>query len=387
MFGDPSDLLPGVESRAVTFENPTGAKGAGGTAANGRKGAPWRRVEAGETVTLLDLDGPGTLRHWWMTVPPASPAQLRALVLEVFYDGADEPSISVPWLDFFGVAQGRPTAFASALTTVQEARGFNSFVPMPFRDHVRVQVTNGSDSPIPQLYFQIDLTLEAAASTERGLLHVQFRRENPTTMGRDAVIAADLAGPGRFLGCVVGVRTIDEGMWYGEGEVKVFLDGDDELPTICGTGLEDYVGTAWGMGAHHAPFAGSPLQVRGGPGAMPAHVGFYRWHVPDPIVFSSGVRVTIQQIGMSMFVAGQEEQFEAYAATHPAAGGGWAREIPGIVAMGIHERVDDVSTAGFTYCRDAQAVPRVDVAAATADLDRLPGDAIDPLEAMFSMLP
>jgi hypothetical protein len=384
LFGDPSLLLPGVESRSASFENPTAAKGAGGTAAGGRKGAPWRRIEPGETVTLLDVEGPGTIRRWWMTIPPAEPPHMRAVWLEVFYDGLPEPS--VPWLDFFGVAQGRPTEYSSALTSVQEARGFNNVMPMPFARHVRVEVTNGSAEAIPQLYYQIDLTLEGRIAPDRGLLHVTFDRRNPTTMGDDMVLAEKLSGPGRFLGCVVGIRTIDEGFWYGEGEVKAYLDGDDALPTICGTGLEDYVGTAWGMGAHHAPYAGSPLLVPGGPGPMPAHVGFYRWHVPDPVVFQRDLRVTLQQIGMSLFVAGQDEQFEAFAATHPACGGGWYRDIPGLVAMGIHERVDDVSAAGFVYCREPQPVPERDIAAAVADLERLSGDRVDPHEPMFQML-
>src|SRR5262245_18156289 len=105
---DPSRIDLELDSRAVSFENPTGARGAGGTAHGGRKGAPSRRIEAGERVVLADLEGPGTIRHLWLTFPPAPPERMRAPVLEVFYDGAAEPSISVPALDFFGLPHGRP---------------------------------------------------------------------------------------------------------------------------------------------------------------------------------------------------------------------------------------------------------------------------------------
>lgn len=250
-FIDPSSLCIGLKSRAVTFENPTGGKGTGGTRARGRKGAPSRVVGAAERVVLADIEGPGTVRHIWCTIPPAPPDVMRSMVIEVFYNDRTAPSISVPLLDFFGIPCGRPTPFASALTSAQEGRGFNSYIPMPFVDRVRIEFVNGSAGPTI-LYYQVDLTL-GDATPGNGLLHATFRRENPTTLGRDFVIAEGLVGPGRFLGCVVSVRPIDGGRWYGEGEVKVYLDGDDHWPTICGTGLEDYAGSAWGMGRHHAP--------------------------------------------------------------------------------------------------------------------------------------
>ena len=377
----------GLDSRSVTFENPTGARGAGGTAGAGRKGAPSQRLRAGARVVLADLEGPGVVRHVWMTFPPAPPEAMRAVWMEVFYDDAAEPSISVPCLDFFGAPHGRPVAYASALTSMPEARGLNAYFPMPFRGRMRVELTNASSRAI-ELYYQIDYTRQAAIPGDVGLLHCSFRRENPTTMGRDFVIAEVREGPGRFLGCVVGVRVLDGGTWYGEGEVKIFRDGDRDLPTICGTGLEDYVGSAWGMGVHHGPYAGAPLIVdqRGAdavPLSLPAFVGFYRWHVVDPIVFTDELRVTIQQIGMHTLPAGASAEFSEFAASHPAAGFGWLRGIPGIEAIGLHERVDDYSAAAFFYCAQAQPVARLDVGAAVADLDRLPHERPDPMEAFF----
>jgi hypothetical protein len=388
MWADPSRLDLTLDSRAVTFENPSGGRGAGGAAHGGRKGAPSRLVGGGERVVLAEIDGPGTIRHFWCTVPPAPPHDMRALTLEVFYDGRADPSISVPLLDFFAAPVGRPVAYASMLTVVAEGRGFNAYFPMPFREHVRVELTNHSSRPV-MLYFQLDYTLEPALHADASYLHASFRRENPTTMKDDFVIVDGFDGPGRFLGCAVGIRTIDAGMWYGEGEVKVFRDGDDELPTICGTGLEDYVGSAWGMGPHAGPYAGAPLDVRpagSDPMAIPAFVAFYRWHVPDPIVFTDDLRVTIQQIGAARFETGREAEADAYFATNPPAGQGLLRDVlPGTAVFGIAERVDDYSAAAFVYLRDVQPAPRVDPVAACADLERRPYETPSPFESFLGL--
>lgn len=383
IYSDPSRIDLSLDSRAITFENPTGARGAGGSAHGGRKGAPSRLLAPGERVLLADIAGPGTIRHIWMTFPPAPPEAMRALWMEVTYDGAPAPSISVPCLDFFGLAHGRPVPYASALTSAQEGRGFNAYFPMPFRDRFRMEITNPSRRSLP-FYYQADYTLEAALPADAGYLHAAFRRENPTTMQRDFVIADGLRGPGRFLGCVVGVRVLDGGPWYGEGEVKVYRDGDAALPTICGTGLEDYVGSAWGMGAHTAPYAGVPLDVRRERAPSPDFVSFYRWHLPDPIVFHESLRVDIQQIGYALFREGEEAEFERFAATHPAAGSGWRRNSrPGVIAEGICERVDDYCATAFVYCRDPRAVPRLDLASALADIGRLDYERPSPMERGF----
>jgi hypothetical protein len=383
VWPDPSLLPSGTESRAITFENPAGARGRGGTAAGGRKGAPSRLLEPEATVPLADIAGPGTVRHIWMTFPPMPPEEMRAVWLEVRYEELGEPSISVPALDFFGLPMGRPVPYASVFTSAPEGRGFNAYFPMPFRRRFRMELTNASRRTIP-LYYQVDYTLEANLPENAAYLHVTFRRENPTVMGRDFVICEGLRGPGRFLGCAVGIRVLDEGMWYGEGEVKVYLDGDRDLPTICGTGLEDYVGSAWGMGAHNAIYAGSPLEVRRPGSRQPDFVGFYRWHVPDPILFHHDLRVTIQQIGATSFRAGQEAGFEAFAATHPAAGEGWERDRPGLAARGIYERVDDYCATAFVYCQEPQPVPRLDVPSALADLARKDYEQPHPFEGFLA---
>ena len=135
---NPAVIDPSLDSRAVSFENRGGGRGAGGSAAGGRKGRPNKLLRPDERVVLGDIAGPGTVRHIWLTVPSAPPEQLRSLILEVFYGGADEPSVSVPMVDFFGAPHGRPVDYESALTSILEGRGFNSYVPMPFRDRIRL---------------------------------------------------------------------------------------------------------------------------------------------------------------------------------------------------------------------------------------------------------
>jgi hypothetical protein len=203
---NPAFIDPSLDSRAVTFENVRGDRGAGGSAHGGRKGAPNRRIAPGERVVIADIAGSGVVRHLWMTFLPAPPERMRSLVLEVFYGDADEPSVSVPCLDFFGLPHGRPAPFASALLSAQEGRGFNAYLPMPFRDGVRFEIWNAGERP-NVLYFQLDYTLEAEVPASLGYLHAGFRRENPTTMRRDFTIVDGLAGPGRFLGCNVGAPT------------------------------------------------------------------------------------------------------------------------------------------------------------------------------------
>ena len=280
---------------------------------------------------------------------------------------------TVACLDFFGLAHGRTTDYFSALTAVQEGRGFNAYFPIPFKKHVRIELTNSRSSQI-DLYYQVDYTLQEI-DPEAGYLHVMFNRENPTTLKKDFVIASGLKGPGRFLGSTVGIRVLQDGMlWYGEGEFKLYRDGDEQLPTICGTGLEDYVGSAWGMTPHTSLYAGVPIQVappdRKGVGtnALPDLVSFYRWHLADPIVFHETLTATIQQIGYMVIPSDKDDLIKKY---HPA-GMGWQVNRPefdsNTYAAGLAERQDDYSAAAFVYCRMPQPVPRLNIKAAVADI-------------------
>ncbi len=383
---DPARIDLTQAIRTISFENPSGAKGAAATAHHGRKGAPSRMLAAGERVVLADAAGPGCVRHFWLTFPPLPPHEMRAPLLELFYDGAGEPSVSVPVLDFFGCPLGRPVAFASQWNAAQEARGFNSWLPIPFRRSLRVELANATSRRFP-LYYQIAYT-EGALAENAGLLHVAWRRENPTQLKRDFTIVEGLRGPGRFFGCNVGIRVLpDEGFtWYGEGELKIYLDGDRESPTWCGTGLEDYVGSAWGLGAHATPLQGAPLILQAPGAPMPELVSFYRWHDPDPICFARELRVTLQQIGAVPVPKGQPALRERLERAGRVAGGGWMRAGGELEAFGICERQDDVCATAYLYLQDPQPVPRVDPSVACADLERRAWEAPNPFERALAAI-
>lgn len=376
---DPTYIDTRLDSRSISFENPTGIRGGGGKAGNGRKRHPFRILNPGEKIVLADVTGSGTVRHIWTMLSGLRPEVARALRLEVFYDGLSNPSISVPILDFFGLPHGRCAEYYSALVSVHEGRGLNSHIPMPFGRSIRVEFTNESAEHIG-LFYQIDYTLESSPRRQPSYLHAAFRRENPTTLRRDFVIAEGLKGPGRFLGCSVGVRVIDKGPWYGEGEVKIYRDGDRDFPTYCGTGLEDYVGSAYGSGRHYGLYSGAPINipdtaslVAPQPFANPTFVGFYRWHLPDPIMFSNELRVTIQQIGgAEEFKKGQEAAFAAYRKNHIAAGPGWYPGEKDSLGAALIERSDDYCATAFIYCQTPQPVSPYSTELAVRDIGLIP---------------
>lgn len=291
LIQQPYDLDTRLESRSISFENPTGERGAGGKAASnlgaGRKGSPSRSLKAGEEVQLCDLEGPGTIRHIWVTTA-RDPLNLRALVIRAYWDGQEHPSIESPLGDFMGFAHGKVMAYQSAVHTVGQNAGMNFWLPMPFRRQARFTLTNEGGKTVP-LFYQIDYTLRDKHPRDVGRLHVLFRRENPTTIKEDFELLPQRHGKGRFIGSVIGIRAL-EGNWWGEGEVKVYLDGDTDFPTLCGTGSEDYVGLSWGIQQTPFHYLGCSLDQKG-------FVSMYRWHLPDPILWREDVRITIQQIG------------------------------------------------------------------------------------------
>lgn len=287
-----------LQSHSITFENPDGAKGAGGKAASplgvGRKGSPARMLPAGETTDLAAIQGPGTIRHMWMTTYNVADA-LRGLVIRIYWDNQAWPSVEAPLGDFFGFAHGVTDPFCSVAHSVTEKYGMNIWLPMPFRQCARVTISNDLDIDV-LFFFQINYTLGDRHSDTAGCLHAIFRRENPTTPGQDFEILPKRSGTGRYLGTVLGVRPADTN-WWGEGEVKIYLDGDQEFASIVGTGAEDYVGLSWGLQPNAFHYHGANF-VRGerldtGP------VSMYRWHVPDPLFWHQDIRVTVQQIGLS----------------------------------------------------------------------------------------
>lgn len=310
----------GGRSRAANAENPRGERGGGGRAASslgpGRKGRPCVALAPGETATLADIEGAGVIRHLWITVADQTerdPFVLRNLVLRMWWDGEATPSVETPLGDFFCNGFGRRAIVNSTPMLVAPTGGMNCYLPMPFASHARIEITSEHPATIEAFFWQVDYELLDTIPEDAGRLHAQFRRTNPTVHGIDHVLVDGIRGTGQYIGTFIGVAALER-FWWGEGEMKFFIDGDDDYPTICGTGLEDYAGGAWAFedsaGGHSrpltfsGPYGGYPLRAteddsRFSPYARamaPMH-GVYRWHLPDPIRFTADLRVTLQQIG------------------------------------------------------------------------------------------
>lgn len=299
-------LDTGLVSRSISFENPTGAPGEGGKAASnlgvGRKGSPMRPIKPGETLQLCDIEGPGTIRHIWLTTRD-EPENLRSLVIRAYWEGQEHPSIECPLGDFFGFAHGKVMPYFSAVHSVGPRAGMNIWLPMPFTKRARITLTNETQTDrTPPIYYQIDYTLGDKHPEDVGRLHVLFRRANPTTQKKDFELLPLRQNKGRFIGVVIGVRNLHPGQWWGEGEIKVYMDGDTEFPTICGTGSEDYVGLSWGMQQVPFFYQGCSLDQKN-------FVSMYRWHLPDPIAWQKECRITIQQIGWNKGLVETEDDW------------------------------------------------------------------------------
>jgi len=298
------------KSRAVNAENPTGAKGGarareglGGHAGRdlgvGWKVSPAYEFPSGTTLTLGDIEGPGIIRHIWMTCDPKT---WRSVILRFFWDDEPSPSIEVPLGDFFASGWCERTIVNSQPVAAMAGGGLNCYWPMPFRASARITAENrGAD--IPQFFFQIDYSLEQVAD-DAAYFHAQWRRSNPVEHGVHTILD-DVAGPGHYVGTYLAWQTNNNG-WWGEGEVKFYLDGDTDYPTICGTGTEDYVGGAWAFeqepGAGYLPYTSPYLgfhQVTPMDNFARSNrrFGMYRWHIPDPIRFEEDLRVTVQALG------------------------------------------------------------------------------------------
>ena len=280
----------GAQTRWASFENPGAVPGAGGMANQGAKGAAYESLLPGQETVLLDVAGSGVVRRIWMTVRQQDAAMLRSLRLDMYWDGAETPAVSVPLGDFFGAVHGRLVQLENAFVSSPEARSFNAYFEMPFRTGARVVVANDSDRPVTQLFYEINFTLEEVPE-DALYFHAAWRRERWTALGEDFEILPEVQGRGRFLGAHVGLllNPVYDG-WWGEGEVKIYLDGDTDWPTLVGTGTEDYVGTGWGQGLFQHRYHGSTHNADG-------VIGFYRYHLPDPVYFQEHCRVTLQQMG------------------------------------------------------------------------------------------
>ncbi|MBI2940082.1 MAG: DUF2961 domain-containing protein [Chloroflexi bacterium] len=303
--------LSRARTRSISAENPAGDKGKGGMATEGTGaqyardlGQGWKispsiHIAPHGTVVLADIAGPGAIQHMWMTCQPGA---WRRLVLRAYWDGEERPSVETPYGDFFCNGWCQLSNVNSLPVAVNPAGGMNSYWPMPFRESARITLESLADDPIT-LYYQIDYTLTEVPE-DAAYFHAQWRRNNPLPYKAVHTILEGVRGRGHYIGTYMAWGVNNSG-WWGEGEIKFYLDGDGEFPTICGTGTEDYFGGAWCFqqpkgeyGLYSTPFLGfSQLIKPDGLFQSQQRFGLYRWHIMDPIRFEEDLRVTIQALG------------------------------------------------------------------------------------------
>jgi hypothetical protein len=303
--------LSHAKTRSISPENFTGEKGKGGMATEGTGkdragdlGQGWKispsiHILANTTVTLGEIEGPGVIQHIWMTTHPKN---WRNLILRVYWDGEEEPSIQTPYGDFFCCGWNERCNVQSLPVAVNPAGGFNSYWEMPFRKSARMTLENiGDDMAV--LYYQVDYALTTIPD-DAAYFHAHWRRSNPLAYKEVHTIVDHIKGHGHYVGTYLAWGVNNNG-WWGEGEIKFFLDGDGEFPTICGTGTEDYICGAWNFEqpqgeycAFNAPFSGLPQVIKpNGLYRSQMRFGMYRWHIMDPIRFESDLVVSIQALG------------------------------------------------------------------------------------------
>jgi hypothetical protein len=309
-------LMSDARTRSISPENPTGAKGKGAIMVpklgdpeqphanlfahlgRGWKTRPFLTLKSGKTATLADVEGSGTIQHIWIVSDEA-----RSCVIRFYWDNETTPSIEAPLTDFFAVGHGKYATVNSLPVVVNvaptgAASALNCFWPMPFRKHARITLTNDAKADIDLFTYQITYA-ETAVPENAGYFHAQYRRKN-TAKQNPYVILDGVRGKGQYVGTFLAWSQLSSD-WFGEGEIKFYMDGDKEFPTICGTGTEDYFLSSYGFSRMYStPFVGVTLaDGAGNPPRFQAGVkwSMYRWHVMDPIRFGRDLRVTIQALG------------------------------------------------------------------------------------------
>jgi len=295
-------LLSKAKTRSISAENPRGAVGGGGREipdandAASRLGKGWKvrpciTLPKNSTTTLCEIEGPGIIQHIWIT---SDSKAYRDCVLRFFWDEEESASIEVPLGDFFANGHGLRYNVNSLPVVVNPTGGFNSYWPMPFAKKCRITIENQRWEDMGGFFYQISYAL-GDIPENAGYFHAQWRRSVTDRQKPEHTILESVRGHGHYVGTFLAWTQLANG-WWGEGEIKFFIDGDKEYPTICGTGTEDYFGGAWGFeDTFSTPFLGYPLW-RKEAGEVPKH-GLYRWHVLDPIRFEKTIRVTIQALG------------------------------------------------------------------------------------------
>ncbi len=323
--------LSDAKTRSISPENFTGEKGQAGRADEGtgakcarELGRGWKvspsvDVEAGQTFTIADIKGPGAIQQIWMT--PAS-IPWRNAIIRIYWDGQEHPSVECPVGDFFACGWGRYAQVTSLPVCVNPGSAFNCYWEMPFRKHCRITIENRDPEKGLRLYYQVNYTLTEVPE-DAAYFHAQFRRSNPLPYGQVYTLLDGVKGKGHYVGTYMAWGLNNNG-WWGEGEIKFYLDGDirpgqkyaehtDDkdaaaYPTICGTGTEDYFCGSYNFENQvthqyqefNTPYAGVPQVIRPGVAGMyeqQQRFGLYRWHIMDPIRFDQDLAVTIQAIG------------------------------------------------------------------------------------------
>jgi hypothetical protein len=304
--------LSGAKTRSISAENFTGEKGKGGMATEGTgagcardlgqgwKVSPSVRIEAGTTFDMADIAGPGAIQSIWLTGIGRKGGIGRSYILRMYWDDQEVASVECPAGDFFATGWGRFAQINSLPVAVNPNHGYNCFWEMPFRKRCRMTLENRHREDMT-LYYQINYTLTDVPD-DAAYFHAQFRRSNPLPYKQDHTIVDGVTGQGHYVGTSMAWGVNNTG-WWGEGEIKFFMDDDGEFPTICGTGTEDYFGGAynWDVDGRYTnfstPFLGMHCFPTDDTYQSQRRFSLYRWHVMDPIRFESDLRVTMQALG------------------------------------------------------------------------------------------
>jgi len=310
--------LSNAKTRSISPENFTGAKGAGGKATTGtgstasrELGQGWKVspsvvIKSKTTFTVAEIEGPGSVQHIWMTPT----GNWRYSILRFYWDDESTPSVEVPVGDFFGMGWGQYAPLNSLAVCVNPGSAFNCYWPMPFRKKCRITMENLDEKDM-LLYYQVDYILTEVAG-DAAYFHAQFRRVNPTPYKQPYTLVDDIKGRGQYVGTYM-AWGVHNNSWWGEGEIKFYMDGDTDYPTICGTGTEDYFCGSYDFDTKKknpagveetnytefsTAYAGLPQVIRGnGHYNVSQRFGLYRWHITDPIRFEKSLKVTIQALG------------------------------------------------------------------------------------------
>lgn len=309
--------LSNAKTRSISPENFTGEKGKGGMAnpidkdtpnvanaswaardlGQGWKVNPYVRIQPGQTFTMAEIEGPGAIQHIWMTPTGV----WRYSIIRIYWDDEKDPSVECPVGDFFGMGWNEYAPLNSLAICVNPGSAFNCYWNMPFRKKCKITMENINDKDPMTLYYQVDYTLTEIPA-DAAYFHTQFRRAN-TNETSDYTIVAGIKGKGQYVGTYLAWGVNNNG-WWGEGEIKFFMDGDDKFPTICGTGTEDYFCGSYNFDRNGqytefcTPYSGLHQVIRpDGTYKSQQRFGLYRWHIVDPIRFEKDLKVTVQDLG------------------------------------------------------------------------------------------